>query len=310
MRGGIQLLVHGGAGGRAGEQAGEPTAVQRAGAAALCRALLAGHARLLAGASALDAVVAAVEAMEDEPALNAGLGSALTGDGRVQMDACVMEGPRGRAGAVAGVEDFAHPVQVARLVREQSPHVLLVGPDARAFALAHGAAGVPGGRLVTELRRRQLEAARARGVAELDHDEPLPRAEGGSTVGAVALDRHGALAAATSTGGLTNQLPGRVGDSPIPGAGTWADERVAVSATGEGERFLEAAFAHEVAAQLRLAGASLEEACLAALRAVEARGGRGGCIALTATGEVALPFNTARMLRGAIGPEGRPEVWL
>jgi beta-aspartyl-peptidase (threonine type) len=308
----VRLLVHGGAGGRAGETP-DPDR-ERALAAALRASLAAGHGILVDGGSALDAVVAAVAVLEDAPELNAGRGSVLTADGRVQMDACAMDGPSGRAGAVAAVEELASAVAAARLVLERSPHVLLAGPDARAFALAHGAEPARAAWLATPARRRQLEAARARGALELDHDA----GEGGGTVGAVALDRRGGLAAATSTGGVAGQLAGRVGDSPVPGAGTWADANVAVSATGTGERFLEACFAHEVAARMRLAGASLDEACREALAAVSARGGRGGCIALAADGRAALPFTTVRMLRGAIGSgihqeavgaDGQPQVW-
>lgn len=305
MATGVRLLVHGGAGGR-GARPPDPER-DRALAAALGDALEAGGRVLTAGGPAVDAVVAAVRVLEEAPELNAGRGSVLTADGRVQMDACVMDGARGRAGAVAGVEDLLHPVEAALLVLRESPHVLLVGPDARAFALAHGADPAPPGHLVTARRRAQRDAALRRGAPALDHDAADDEEAG--TVGAVALDAAGRLAAASSTGGMSGQLAGRVGDSPVPGAGVWADARVAVSATGEGERFLEAAFAHEVAARVRLAARPLAEACGDALGAVSAAGGRGGCIALGADGAVAMPFTTARMLRGALGPDGRAQVW-
>lgn len=311
MAEGFRILVHGGAGGR---PAAPPDRTREAGAArALDAALRAGGRVLASGGPALDAVVAAVAVLEDAPELNAGRGAVLTADGRVQMDACVMDGATGRAGAVAAVEALAHPVEAARRVLDASPHVLLAGPDARAFALAHAVAAARPEGLVTATRRRQLEEARRRGARLLDHDPGVPGnapcEEGGGTVGAVARDARGRLAAATSTGGVTNQLAGRVGDSPVPGAGTWADARVAVSGTGEGERFLEAAFAHEVAARVRLAGASLEDACRAALALVAERGGRGGCIALAADGSSALPFTTARMLRGALDAAHGARVW-
>ncbi|MDX1649965.1 MAG: isoaspartyl peptidase/L-asparaginase, partial [Myxococcota bacterium] len=221
MGDGFRLLVHGGAGGRPGTR--PDPAQEEALHRALREALEAGGRVLASAGAALDAVVAAVAALEDAPELNAGRGSVLTSDGRVQMDACVMDGASGRAGAVAAVEGLAHPVEAARRVLEAGAHVLLAGPDARAFALAHGVAPAAPAALVTPTRRRQLEAARARGRLALDHDAagaPGPDGEeGGGTVGAVALDARGRLAAATSTGGVTNQLPGRVGDSPVPGAG-------------------------------------------------------------------------------------------
>jgi beta-aspartyl-peptidase (threonine type) len=291
---GIALAVHGGAGSPpAGADADE---MRRA----LAESLRAGHAVLAAGASALDAVEAAVAVLESHPLFNAGRGAALTAAGGVELDAAVMDGRSRAAGAVACVRGIENPVRVARIVLERTPHVLLVGPGAEAFAAAHGVPTVDPAALVTSARWADLERAR--------HVHSL-RPQGGGTVGAVARDAAGHLAAATSTGGMTNQLPGRVGDSPIVGAGTWADDATcAVSATGAGEAFVRAAFAHEVDARMRLAGASLDEACREALRRVGELGARGGCVAVDAAGRVALPFTSAAMPRGTMGERGEPRV--
>jgi isoaspartyl peptidase/L-asparaginase-like protein (Ntn-hydrolase superfamily) len=257
---------------------------------------------LARGGSALDAVEAAVVVLEDEPLLNAGRGAALTSEGAAELDAALMDGRTRAAGAVACVRGIANPVRAARLVLERSPHVLLVGPGAEAFAAAHGLPRVDPASLATPARRADLEAVlRARGAGSA----------AGGTVGAVARDAAGHLAAATSTGGVTGQLPGRVGDSPLVGAGTWADDATcAVSATGLGEAFVRAAFAHEVDARMRLLGEALERACCGALERVAALGARGGCAAVDRAGHVALPFTSAAMPRGWIGPDGGPRVAL
>jgi isoaspartyl peptidase/L-asparaginase-like protein (Ntn-hydrolase superfamily) len=327
------LAVHGGAGrvepGRLGAE--EEVSIR----SGLARALRGGWAVLSHGGSALDAVERAVAELEADPLFNAGLGSVLTAEGRVEADAAVMEGRERRAGAVACVGRIAHPVRLARRVMERTPHVLLVGAGAEAFARAEGFALVAPDSLVTERRRVQLERARAAGVVRLDLDgsDPAdgthPAAEpavdpdtGGAdpeatgTVGAVARDAAGHLAAATSTGGLTCQHPGRVGDTPLVGAGTWADdETCAVSATGAGEAFVRCAFAHEVDAALRWSAAhgrplGLAPACEGALARVAALGASGGCIALGPCGAPVLAFNSPGMLRGAIGADGVPRVAL
>jgi isoaspartyl peptidase/L-asparaginase-like protein (Ntn-hydrolase superfamily) len=249
-------------------------------AAGLTAALRAGLAVLAAGGPALDAVVAAVMVLEDDEEYNAGRGSALTAAGTVEMDAAVADGQGRRMGGVACLTTVRHPIQAARAVMEDARHVLLSGPGAEAFARDLGLAVEPPDWFVTDRRRRALE-----------------RSHG--TVGAVARDRDGHLAAATSTGGRTGQLPGRIGDSPVPGAGTWADDATcAVSATGIGEAFLRAGFAHEVDARLRLAGLDLATACQEALAAVDAADGDGGCIAVAGDGPPVLPFTTALMHRG------------
>jgi isoaspartyl peptidase/L-asparaginase-like protein (Ntn-hydrolase superfamily) len=290
----IVLAAHGGAGRPYADRADAEEAAR-----ALSECLRAGHAVLARGGSALDAVELGVALLEDHPLFNAGRGGALTAEGEVELDAAVMDGRTRRAGAVACVRGIANPVRAARLVLERSAHVLLVGAGAEAFAAAHGLPRVDPTSLVTPPRRAELERVRR---------EPGAR-DGRGTVGAVARDRSGHLASATSTGGVSGQLPGRVGDSPLIGAGTWADDAsCAVSATGAGEAFVRAAFAHEVDAQMRLLGASLEDACRAALARVGALGAQGGCVAVDRAGRLALPFTSASMARGSVGPDGEPRV--
>jgi len=302
------LAVHGGAGppdlepdGGASRWPGQ--------AAALAAALRAGLAVLSDGGPALEAVIAAVTVLEDDEHFNAGRGSALTAAGTVEMDASVADGQSRRIGGVACVTGVRHPVLAARAVMDDARHVLLTGPGAETLAHEVGLTFEPPDWFITPRRRRALDQwlqQRMRiagaGTGGSGGAEPPQAGEadpGAGTVGAVARDAAGHLAAATSTGGRTGQLPGRIGDSPIPGAGTWADNAsCAVSATGVGEAFLLAAFAHEVDARLRLEGVDLDTACLEALAAVTAAGGDGGCIAVTRDGPPVLPFTTALMHRG------------
>jgi beta-aspartyl-peptidase (threonine type) len=290
MRPPAVLAIHGGAGPAPDDEADGGASRWPRQAAGLAAALRAGLAVLSGGGPALEAVIAAVTALEDDEQWNAGRGSALTAAGAVEMDAAVADGRGRRLGGVAVVTGVRHPVQAARAVMEDGRHVLLAGAGAAVFARAAGLAFEPEGWFVTDRRRQDL-ARRAPTAA----GGPA----GGSTVGAVARDADGHLAAATSTGGRTGQLPGRVGDSPVPGAGTWADDATcAVSATGVGEAFLRAAFAHEVDARLRLEGVDLDAACQEALAAVTAAGGNGGCIAVSGQGRPVLPFTTPLMHRG------------
>lgn len=295
MRPPAVLAIHGGAG-PAPED--DPATVRwPRQVSGLATALRAGLAVLAEDGPALDAVVAAVAVLEDDEQWNAGRGSALTAAGTVEMDAAVADGNGRRLGGVAAMTGLRHPVLAARAVMNDGRHVLLAGAGAEAFARQAGLAFEPEDWFVTDRRRRDL-ARRLQAGASGDPSARLGRG-GGSTVGAVARDVSGHLAAATSTGGQTGQLPGRIGDSPIPGAGTWADDATcAVSATGIGEAFLRAAFAHEIDARLRLGGADLDAACRAALAVVGAAGGDGGCIALTAAGPPVLAFTTAVMCRG------------
>jgi beta-aspartyl-peptidase (threonine type) len=262
----------------------------------LRRALTAGRNILATGGSALDAVTKAVVALEDDPLFNAGRGSVFTAAGTQEMDASVMDGRDHRAGAVAGIFGPRNPVLAARAVMECSDHVLLIGEGALAFCREQRVPFAEPGDFSTEERRRELQRALA---------ERGRNAAGEGTVGAVARDCDGNLAAATSTGGLTGKVPGRVGDSPIIGAGTYADNATcAVSATGHGEFFIRYGAAFEIAARLRHAGQSLQQAADAVVEAVALFGGRGGVIAVDRTGTLALPFNTAGMYRGYVRAGG------
>jgi isoaspartyl peptidase/L-asparaginase-like protein (Ntn-hydrolase superfamily) len=245
-----------------------------------------GRDRLAAGAAALDVVTEVVAEMEASGLYVAGRGASANSAGRFELDAAIMDGRSRMAGAVAALEGFASPVRVARTVMERTPHVMLAGEGAAAFAEAEGLERVTPD-WFTPVRSR---------IA--------PRLSTG-TVGCVALDETGALAAATSTGGVHGKLFGRVGDSPIVGAGVWADARVAVSCTGVGEYFVRAAAAAQLAFRVGLAAESLADAADATLRDVGAVGGQGGLIALSDSGDVAMPFTTAGMKRAALYPDGR-----
>jgi len=276
----IAIVVHGGAGGSISDP--DRAERMRAGAAT---AVEAGHAVLAAGGAALDAVEAAVVVLEDDAEFNAGRGAALTEYGRVELDASIMEGTTRAAGAVAAVRGVRNPVRAARAVLADGRHVLLVGPAAIEFAATAGLAFESETWFVTERERLALGAE---GDAAGAH----------GTVGAVALDRSGGLAAATSTGGVSGQRLGRVGDSPLIGAGTWADENVAVSCTGHGEAIIRTALAHEVHALLIHTGLGLRDACAQAIESLARVGGEGGLIAVRADGEVAARFNSDTMTRG------------
>lgn len=300
--GDVALVVHGGAGAppRA-ELAPDREAAVRA---ELERALRAGHAVLAGGGAALDAVAAAVVVLEDSPLFNAGRGAALNAEGRAELDAAIMEGHTLRAGAVAAVRRARNPVLLARAVMEKSGHVLLVGDGADEFGRSAGVEVADPSWFVTEERRRDLERAKARA----GQTGAVPAHLRFGTVGAVALDREGRLAAATSTGGLTNKRPGRVGDSPLIGAGTYADDRCAVSATGAGEYFIRVGAARDLCARMRYRGDGVDAAARAVIEAVGALGGDGGLIALDARGNAAMPFNADGMFRGTITRDGRVRI--
>jgi len=297
------IAIHGGAGAvpRASLSA-EREARYRAG---LERALDAGFAILEGGGSALDAVCAAVRLLEDDPNFNAGHGAALTRDGAAELDAAIMDGRQMRAGAVASVRHVKNPVELARHVMEKSRHVLLVGAGAEEFALEEGLVLVPNRYFRTAERLEQLESEQ-RGERVSDLVPPAPQ----GTVGAVARDGAGNLAAATSTGGMTNKRPGRVGDSPIIGAGTYAKNGVcAVSATGHGEYFIRAVAAHHVCAAVEHRGLTLEAAVAELLHQVlPALGGDGGLIALDHAGRIVMDFSTEGMFRGARDSNGRRDL--
>lgn len=296
------IAIHGGAGTiRRDDLTPEKEAAYRS---ALLAAMHAGGAILAARGSAEDAVIAAAMSLEDSPLFNAGHGSTFTAAGHIEMDAALMTS-EAKAGAVTGVRRIRNPILGAREVMRATPHLLLSGDAADDFAAAQGLAMEPPGYFETEHRRAQLVAAQLTQTVALDHDLPAKM----GTIGAVARDRHGRLAAATSTGGMTNKRAGRVGDTPILGAGTWADGRVAISCTGTGEAFMRCAAAHEIAALMRLAGKSLREAAeeVALIRVPEA-GGRGGLIAVDADGNAALPFGTEGMYRGLWRAGTTPEA--
>jgi beta-aspartyl-peptidase (threonine type) len=301
---GFALAVHGGAGTlRRGAMSVARAALYHAG---LRRALGAGRDILAANGSALDAVTAAVVALEDDPLFNAGRGAVFTSAGTQEMDAAVMEGREHRAGAIAGICGPKNPVLAARAVMEHSPHVLLIGEGALAFCQAQGLAFADRDYFHTEARWQALQQTlerRRRGLSDEDTGGDAARRHG--TVGAVARDHAGDLAAATSTGGMTGKLPGRVGDSPIIGAGTYAENAsCAVSATGHGEVFIRFAAAHEVAARRRHRGQPLAEAARDVVDELGRVGGSGGLVAVDCDGAVALPFNCSGMYRGYVTGDG------
>ena len=268
-------------------------------------ALDAGYALLEQGGTSLDAVAAAVRMLEDDPVFNAGHGAALTRDGAAELDAAIMDGRQMRAGAVASVRHVKNPIDLARRVMEKSRHVLLVGAGAEEFALEEQFVLVPNHYFRTAERLEQLQSEqRGERVSDL-----VPAAPQG-TVGAVARDAHGNLAAATSTGGLTNKRPGRVGDSPIIGAGTYAKNGgCAVSATGHGEYFIRAVAAHHVCAAVEYRGLTLAQAVDEMLHQVlRGLGGDGGLIAVDKNGALVLDFSTEGMFRGARAADGRREI--
>jgi beta-aspartyl-peptidase (threonine type) len=299
------LAIHGGARNLAkGDFTDEQAAAVRADLAA---ALRAGAAVLEGGGTSLDAVEAAIVLMEDSPWFNAGRGAVFTHDGRNELDASIMDGATGQAGAVAGVTRIRNPVRLARAVMERTPHVLLAGAGAEAFAQEQGIALVDPAYFHTERRRQELQRAlekeKAAGGASRARDTYF------GTVGAVARDRTGRLAAATSTGGMTNKRHGRVGDSPLIGAGTFADRHCAVSATGHGEYFIRFAVAHDICARTRDLRMPVGHAARTVIHEVlKPAGGEGGVITMDARGAAALEFNTNAMLRGAIEPGGTPRV--
>jgi len=298
------LAVHGGAGTiRRRDMTPDREAGYHAG---LRHALAAGRAILADGGAALDAVTAAVAALEDDSHFNAGRGAVFTAAGKHEMDAAVMDGRERRAGAVAGICGPKNPVLAARAVMESSSHVLLAGAGAEAFCRERGLVFAEPGYFHTEERWQSLQQTlerRQRGAPEGADPEDEARRHG--TVGAVARDRCGNLAAATSTGGMTGKAPGRIGDTPILGAGTFADNRsCAVSATGHGEWFMRFGAAFEVAARLRHGGQDLEQAAREVVAELGALGGSGGLIAIGRNGSPALPFNCAGMYRGMVEGEG------
>ena len=292
------VAVHGGAGRYDYKQfSEEQKAAYHAG---LREALLAAEKVLAANGKAVDAVVAAAIVLEDNPLFNAGKGAVLNSEGEVELDASIMDGKTLEAGAVAGLKTTKNPILAARAVMDESQHVMLQAAGAEAFAKAQGLEQVPNSYFITPDRKRQLERARA-------SQEKVNLSKFG-TIGVVVLDRHGDLAAGTSTGGLTNKQWGRVGDSPIIGAGTYADNAsCAVSATGHGEYFIRATVARTICALVEFKGLSLEEAANAVVKdKLVKMGGEGGVIAVDRKGNIALVMNTPGMFRGALKEGEKP----
>lgn len=299
----IAIAIHGGAGTIAKESLSpEQEAEIRA---TLEQALRAGHAILAGGGSSLDAVTRAVTLLEDSPHFNAGRGAVFNAAGKNELDASIMEGAGLNAGAVAAVHNVRNPILLARKVMSDSPHVMLMGEGAETFAREHGITFEDDAYFFNEYRWQQLQKARASDKAGATFLSETPD-RWFSTVGAVALDRSGDLAAATSTGGMTNKRWGRVGDSPIIGAGTYADNRsCAVSATGHGEYFIRATVARDICARMQYGGASLAQAAEQVIEVqLTAMGGDGGIIALDPRANISLSFNTPGMYRGSIDAQG------
>lgn len=300
----IAIAIHGGAGTiNRDTLAPETEAGIRA---ALLEAVQAGHEVLATGGTSLDAVARAVTLLEDSPHFNAGKGSVFNAQGKHEMDASIMDGGTLEAGAVAAVRSIRNPVVLARKVMTDSPHVMLIGEGAEEFARSQGITFENDAYFYTEHRWQQLLQARASDNPEAHLVSESPD-RWLSTVGAVALDAHGNLAAATSTGGTTNKRWGRVGDSPIIGAGTFADNRsCAVSATGHGEFFIRAAVAKDICARVQYQGVSVAEAAQAVVMGdLIKMGGEGGVIAIGPGGDIALTFNTPGMYRASVDAKGK-----
>ncbi|MEM1094025.1 MAG: isoaspartyl peptidase/L-asparaginase [Bacteroidota bacterium] len=313
----IALAIHGGAGTILRKNmTPEREAAYEAG---LNEALDAGYALLDAGGTSLDAVVAAVQVLEENPLFNAGRGAVYTHEGTHELDAAIMDGATRNSGAVAGLTTIKSPIALARLVMDESRHVMMVGDGAEVFADGFAVERVENAYFNTERRYQQLvralerEQSSAHGVHLPSPDPELdiaPEALAYGTVGAVAVDRDGNLAAATSTGGMTNKRFGRVGDVPVIGAGTYADNATAaISATGHGEYFIRGVVAHDVASMMRYAEVPLDDAARSVVMdKLTELGGTGGIIAVDAQGNVTMPFNTAGMYRGSIDADGNRVV--
>jgi beta-aspartyl-peptidase (threonine type) len=295
------LAIHGGAGVIDRDKLSPEQ--DRAIRAALKQALAAASAVLDKGGSALDAVEAAIHVLEDDPHFNAGRGAVFTWDGRNELDAAIMDGRTRAAGAVAGVTRTRHPVSLARAVMEKSDHVFLAGVSADEFSRTQGLEQADPSWFATPERRRQLDTLKAKKLSAIDVDRKY------GTVGAVARDTSGHVAAATSTGGITGKRWGRIGDAPVIGAGTYADDRAcAVSATGAGEYFIREGVAHEICARIRFKGETPQVAADAVMAEVKALGGDGGVIVNSPSGVTAWSYNTPGMYRGQVSAGRAPMV--
>jgi beta-aspartyl-peptidase (threonine type) len=299
------LVIHGGAGVIRHDMT---PAKEKAIRAAMTEALQRGYAELTAGKPAVDAVTAALVVLEDDPHFNAGKGAVFTHDGRNALDAAIMDGNTLEAGSVAGVEHVKNPILLARAVMERTPYVMLSGSGAEEFAKEQGISLVDPSWFRTEQRWQQLQRALKEDAAKQPHaDEETAKHFG--TVGAVALDVQGHLAAGTSTGGMNDKRWGRIGDSPIIGAGTYANAGCAVSGTGWGEFYQRTVAAHEICMKVTQMRVPLKRAAAVVInQEIPSMGGNGGAIALDAQGQISIPFNTDGMYRGWIGADGKPHV--
>ena len=315
----IAIVIHGGAGTILREKMSD--AVESQYRKKLTAALQAGHRVLSDGGNSTDAVIAAVEIMEDSPLFNAGHGAVFTHDGHVELDASIMRGHDLNAGAVTGIQRIKNPIRLAAAVMDHSPHVMLMGAGAEQFAKAQNFEFVANSYFHTDRRRSQLDKLLEKNdqVTSLSEEVDDPLNTGGSdshegqkfsTVGAVALDSAGNIAAATSTGGMTNKRFGRIGDSPIIGAGTYADNAsCGISATGHGEYFIRAAVAHDICARSAYLNISLQDAADAVIQEkLVAMQAGGGIIGLDPSGSVVYSFNTAGMYRGHIDRDGNQAI--
>ncbi len=304
------MVIHGGAG--AMDRKTMDPEKEKAMRAALDQALAAGTDILAAGGSSLDAVEAAVTFLEDDANFNAGRGAVLTYDGSIALDAAIMNGRDRSAGAISGTQIAKNPIKAARKVMTDSPHVLLSGVGADQFVIDKGLETADQNYFETPERRKQLDELKARELAPKTGKKKASWFDADikyGTVGAVALDMEGHVAAATSTGGLTGKRWGRIGDSPLIGAGTYADDRAcAVSATGAGEYFIREGVAHEICARVRMKGEKIVPAAREVLAEVKAMGGTGGVILITPDGQIGWSFNTPAMYRGAQDSSGRKMV--
>ncbi|MFZ1527961.1 MAG: isoaspartyl peptidase/L-asparaginase [Ferruginibacter sp.] len=304
------LVIHGGAGTILKENmtAGKEAAYK----AALETALQAGYAKIKQGKTSLDAVEAAINILENSPLFNAGKGAVFTNEGKNELDAAIMDGKTLKAGSVAGVTIIKNPISAARAVMEKSEHVMMVGAGAEKFAKKAGLEIVPPKYFFTQVRWDSLQKAKKDENKKTSFHTPFKNHdEKFGTVGCVAIDSAGNLAAGTSTGGMTNKRFGRVGDAPIIGAGTYANNNtVAVSCTGWGEYFIRSVVAHDLSAMMEYKGLTVQQAGEAVIKKVEKLGGNGGLIALDKNRNMTMPFNTAGMYRGAITAEGKVEVYI
>ena len=293
------LVIHGGAGWISRESVSD--SMENAYITTLETALIKGRDVIKNGGSSLDAVQRAIEHLEDSPLFNAGKGSVFTYNETNEMDSAIMDGATGGAGAATGISTIKNPIQVARAVLDHSVHVFMSGQGAEEFALEQGLKQVDPSYFFTQNNYDRLK--------EVKVSMTMPSQEKLGTVGAVALDVNGNLAAGTSTGGMTNKRYGRIGDVPVIGAGTYAENDVCgISATGHGEFFIRNVVAHDIAARMKYAGHSIEKASTEVIAALKEKGGAGGVIGLDSQGHVVMPFNTPGMFRGYISLDGSPVV--